>query len=66
MALPLEKEYTIQDIYDLPEGERAELVDGKLYMMAPPSTNHQRIVADMLYQIKSFLEFIKIPPETIV
>lgn len=56
MALPLEKEYTIQDIYDLPEGERAELIDGKLYMMAPSSTNHQRIVADMLFQIKSFIE----------
>jgi len=31
-----EKIYTIEDIYALPEGERAELIDGKLYYMAAP------------------------------
>lgn len=43
---PLKKEevYTIEDIYSLPDGERAELVDGKIYYMAPPNTNHQRLV----------------------
>ncbi len=29
--------YTIQDIYNLPDGQRAELIDGVLYMMATPS-----------------------------
>lgn len=29
----------------LPEGERAELLDGKLYQMASPSLNHQEIIA---------------------
>ena len=28
--------YTIDDIYALPDGERAELIDGKIYNMAPP------------------------------
>ena len=28
--------YTIEDIYNLPDGTRAELIDGELYMMAPP------------------------------
>lgn len=43
---PLKKEevYTIEDIYSLPDGERAELVDGKIYYMAPQNTNHQRLV----------------------
>ena len=42
-ALAQEKSYTIDDIYSLPEGSRAELIDGQIYYMAPPSTKHQRI-----------------------
>lgn len=38
------KIYTIDDIYDLPDGVRAELIDGQIYYMASPSTNHQRVV----------------------
>ena len=45
MALAQEKLYTIDDIYALPDGERAELIDGELYMMSPPGTTHQRIVS---------------------
>ena len=29
-------EYTIDDIYALPDGQRAELIDGQMYMMTPP------------------------------
>ncbi|MCI8770663.1 MAG: Uma2 family endonuclease [Lachnospiraceae bacterium] len=36
--------YTIEDIYALPNGKRAELIDGKIYYMAPPNTRHQRLV----------------------
>lgn len=43
MALPHEKTYTIEDIYNLPEGTRAELIDGQIYYMAPPSGTHQKI-----------------------
>lgn len=43
-ALKKEEIYTIEDIYTLPDGERAELIDGKIYYMAPPNTNHQRLV----------------------
>ena len=39
-----EKVYTIDDIYTLPDGERAELIDGQIYYMAPPGTKHQRLV----------------------
>lgn len=35
--------YTIDDIYALPEGQRAELIDGVIYNMAPPNIKHQRI-----------------------
>lgn len=43
MVLAQEKNHTIDDIYALPDGQRAELIDGQLYMMAPPITIHQRI-----------------------
>ena len=43
MPLLRERIYTIEDIYALPEGERAELIDGHIYYMAPPNTMHQRI-----------------------
>ena len=33
MALLKEESYTIEDIYALPDGERAELIDGHIYYM---------------------------------
>ena len=44
-ALRQEKVCTIDDIYSLPEGSRAELIDGRIYDMAPPNTRHQRILS---------------------
>lgn len=35
--------HTIEDILALPEGERAELIDGEMFMMASPSITHQDI-----------------------
>lgn len=40
-----EKLYTIADIEALPEGERAELIDGRMYMMASPTATHQRMIS---------------------
>lgn len=54
-ALRKDKIYTIDDIYALPDGERAELIDGKIYYMAPPSTRHQRIISDIHYRIKDYI-----------
>lgn len=31
MAIPQEKIYTLEDLYALPDGERAELIDGHLH-----------------------------------
>ena len=31
MPLPREQVYTTDDIYALPDGERAELIDGQIY-----------------------------------
>lgn len=54
-AIRKEEMYTTEDIYALPEGERAELIDGQIFYMTPPTTNHQRLVSDMHYQIKDFI-----------
>ncbi|MBD5080764.1 MAG: Uma2 family endonuclease [Ruminococcaceae bacterium] len=42
-AIRREEPYTIDDIYALPDGERAELIDGKIYFMSTPSRTHQQI-----------------------
>ena len=42
-ALLKEQIYTIDDIYALPDGERAELIDGQIYYMSPPNRRHQKI-----------------------
>lgn len=50
------KSYTIEDIYALPEGERAELIDGKIYYMAPPSTRHQRLLHFFDREIGNYIQ----------
>ena len=37
MSMPQERIYTSEDYWNLPEGQRAELIDGKLYSITPPS-----------------------------
>ena len=39
MPLLRERIYTIEDIYALPEDDRAELIDGQIYYMAPHLIN---------------------------
>lgn len=58
MEVVLEKEdiYTIEDIYALPEGERAELIDGKIYNMAPSSRTHQRLLLSLSRKIADYID----------
>ncbi len=55
-ALRKEDIYTIEDIYALPDGVRAELIDGKIYYMAPPNTNHQRLVHFFDREIGNYIQ----------
>ena len=59
MPLLKEEAYTIDDIYALPEGERAELIDGHMYMMAPPSRRHQKISMELSSVIREYIRFHK-------
>ena len=55
--MPLPKEqYTSKDYWALPEGSRAELIDGQLYNMAPPNRIHQEIVSGLLYALRKHIE----------
>lgn len=54
-ALRKEEMYTIEDIYALPDGERAELIDGQIYYMAPPSTKHQRLLNYISTEINLYI-----------
>ncbi len=56
MALHQEKSHTIEDIYALPEGQRAELINGQIYNMAPPNTNHQRISFALARKISDYID----------
>ena len=56
MVLEQEKIYTTEDIYALPDGQRAELIDGKMYMMDPPNTVHQRISYSLARKISDYID----------
>lgn len=43
MPFPKEIVFTSKDYWNLPDGQRAELIDGQLYAMALPSRIHQKL-----------------------
>lgn len=55
-ALRKELIYTIEDIYALPDGERAELIGGQIYYMAPPSRTHQRISSYLHNELYNYIK----------
>ena len=48
--------YTVDDIYRLPEGERAELIDGQMYGMSAPGRTHQQILLSIGRKIADYIE----------
>lgn len=58
VELKMKENYTIDYICNLPEGERAELIDGQIYYMAPPSRKHQEIAAKLYRKIADYIESI--------
>lgn len=56
MALINTDPYTIDDIYSLPNGQRAELIDGQIYYMAPPKRIHQRLIHQLEKLIGNYID----------
>lgn len=54
-ALAQGKVSTLDDIFALPDGERAELIDGQIYNMSPPNTKHQRILSYLHLEIGTYI-----------
>ena len=55
MPLPKEELYTTDFIYNLPDGERAELIDGQIYYMSPPTRIHQKVLAFLQFEITLYI-----------
>lgn len=56
MTIAHQKLYTVDDIYALPEGQRAELIDGQIYDMAPPARIHQHIIMNLSALIHNHIQ----------
>ena len=54
MPLP-ESTHTAEDYWALPEGVRAELIDGELWDLASPSRKHQEIVSALTTRITNHI-----------
>lgn len=55
MPLPQKRIYKSEDYWNLPNGERAELIDGKFYNMAPPNRIHQKLVQQLSLTIGNYI-----------
>lgn len=57
MALPAENvRYTFANCLTWDESERAEIINGEVFLMAPPSRIHQEIAAELTRQFGNYLE----------
>lgn len=56
MSFPQEKTYTSDDYWNLPEGQRAELIKGRFYDIAPPSYIHQKILFALSRKIADYID----------
>lgn len=54
-ALNSEFLYTTDYIEALPQGERAELIDGRIYYMASPTRTHQQMLGYLYNQIYNYI-----------
>lgn len=55
MSLPREQHTSI-DYWSLPDSQRAELIGGQLYDMAPPSRIHQRLVMEIAGTLRDYIK----------
>lgn len=57
MSLPAEKEsFSFADCLLWDEPEQAEIINGEIYLMVPPSSTHQRISMELSRQIANYLD----------
>lgn len=54
-VLARKENHTLDDIYALPHGRRAELIEGRIYYMAPPTRKHQCIAGELFAVIREYI-----------
>lgn len=52
----MQGEYTVEDYLALPDDHRYELIDGVIYEMASPTSNHQEIAGYLYYRLMTCAE----------
>lgn len=55
-AIKNDRVYTYEDYLSWPENERWEIIDGVAYAMAPPSTDHQRVIGNLYLALGNYLK----------
>ncbi|MDR2648201.1 MAG: Uma2 family endonuclease [Clostridiales bacterium] len=55
-ALKAEQYYTYEEWLEMDGSERSELINGEIYMMAPPMREHQKILTEIFGQLWTFLK----------
>lgn len=50
------KRYTFEDVDALPDGVRAELIDGEMFIMQAPGMPHQDILGELFLAIQLYLK----------
>lgn len=50
------KKYTYQDLLEIEDNKRYELIDGVIYEMSSPTTIHQEIVGELYVQFYNYLK----------
>ena len=49
--LAIRRDFTVEDIENLPDGMRAELIDGQIFYFAAPRVVHQKLQAELFYTL---------------
>lgn len=59
MPMPKTARKSAEDYWALPDGVRAELVDGELWDLASPSRKHQEVVGFLAHALRLYIEAAK-------
>ena len=54
--LAARRDFTVEDIENLPDGVRAELIDGQIFYFASPRTIHQRLQMKLVYELYHYVD----------
>ena len=54
--LAMNRDFTLKDIENLPDGVRAEVIDGQIFYFAAPSEIHQRLLGNLYFRVREYVK----------